>query len=289
MKPVKDSRRRTKGKSADSSSRYLSPFRYPGGKFWFIKTARKWLLASCLEGPRVLVEPFAGGAGISLIAVREKLVAKAAFAELDADVAATWETVLNGHAEWLTKEIRSFRISRQRVEAKLDEDPNTIYERAFQCLLRNRTSRGGLLTEGAGLIRHGEDGKGLRSRWYPETLSKRIETISSLKDRLRFRHGDGFQLIRDYLHRDDILFFVDPPYTQSARRLYRHWSIDHEKLFQLLQSVAGEVLMTYDDTPEVRTWANKYGFKVKAISMRTTHHRRKRELMVSRNFDWLTT
>ena len=45
--------------------------------------------------------------------------------------------------------------------------------------------------------------------------------------------------------------------------------------------------MTYDDTKEVRRWANRYGFKVRRIAMRTTHHEHKRELMISRDFDWL--
>ena len=144
-----------------------------------------------------------------------------------------------------------------------------------------------MLAEGAGLIRHGEDGKGLHSRWYPETLAKRIETISALKARLHFRPADGLSVITEYVERNDAVFFVDPPYTQASRRLYRHWSIDHEKLFEVLRNVVGDVLMTYDDTKEVRAWANRYGFKVRPISMRTTHHKKKRELMIFRNFNWL--
>jgi DNA adenine methylase len=55
----------------------------------------------------------------------------------------------------------------------------------------------------------------------------------------------------------------------------------------MLQEAVGEVLLTYDDTLEVRGWAERYGFKVRRISMRTTHHRMKRELLIARNFDWL--
>ena len=267
-------------------TRHLSPFRYPGGKSWFVDLARQWLKAQP-KRPKTLVEPFGGGAGISLIAVNEGLVEEAVFSEIDQDVAATWETLLNGHATWLANEILDFRVSRKRVEMKLKEIPKTDHERAFQCLLKNRMARGGVLSEGAGLIRRGEDGKGLHSRWYPETLAKRIKVISDLKSQLCFRQGDGFKVIDEYLHRSNTVFFVDPPYTQAARRLYTHWSIDHENLFKVLQDAKGDVLMTYDDTKEVRMWANRYGFKVRKISMRTTHHQTKRELMISRNFDWL--
>lgn len=266
--------------------RYLSPFRYPGGKSWLADHVRLWLRAQT-NRPKILVEPFGGGAGTSLIAVNEGLVEEAVFAEIDPDVAATWETVLNGHATWLANKISAFRVNRKNVERALSEIPQSSHERAFQCILRNRTARGGVLSDGAGLIRRGENGRGLKSRWYPETLSKRIEAISGLKNQLCFLQKDGFTVINEYLDRPDTVFFVDPPYTQAARRLYRHWDIDHENLFRLLGNAKGEVLMTYDDTKEVRVWATRCKFKVRRISMRTTHHQDKRELMISRDFDWL--
>jgi DNA adenine methylase len=269
-------------------SPFLSPFRYPGGKSWFLKIVRKWI-KNQPRVPALLVEPFAGGASVSLAAVHEDLVDQAAFAERDRDVAATWQTVLNGQAKWLSKEICAFRLSRKKVYEVLARAPHTRRGRAFQCLVRNRTARGGVMTRSAGLIREGEDGKGLRSRWYPKTLAQRIATISSLKSKLKFTQGDGFKLIRKYLHRKTAVFFVDPPYTKAACRLYRHWDIDHEELFKLLSRAQGDVLMTYDDTPEIRTLATNYGFQFKRISMRTTHHEKKRELIISRNFAWQKT
>ena len=265
---------------------HLSPFRYPGGKSWFINHVRRWLTAQAKK-PKVLVEPFGGGAGVSLTSVHENLVERAVFAEIDRDVGATWETVLNGHATWLADKVLSFKVSRERVEAILKESPRTDHERAFQCLLRNRTARGGVLSEGAGLIRRGEDGKGLKSRWYPKTLARRIETIASLKTQLNFCQRDAFEVIAKYINRADTVFFIDPPYTQAARRLYKHWDIDHEMLFKLMRKAKGDVLMTYDDTREVHALAARYGFQVKKLSMRTTHHQKKRELMICRDFDWM--
>ena len=118
---------------APSRNGFLSPFRYPGGKSWFVKTARRWLVSQPCR-PKILVEPFAGGAGISLDAVHEKLVDLAVFAEIDRDVAATWKTILNGEAKWLAEEITSFRISRKKVEKVLARTPATQRRRAFRCL-----------------------------------------------------------------------------------------------------------------------------------------------------------
>ena len=282
-------KRKTKSKSAKlvkPKKSLKSPFRYAGGKSWFVKIARKWISNRPVR-PKLLVEPFAGGANISLSAVHANLVDKAEFSELDRDVAATWKSMLNGHAFWLAEKVRTFPIGRRNVIQHLEQKPTTLHDRAFHCLLRNRTARGGVIADGAGLIRKGEDGMGVRSRWYPKTISDRIAAISAVSEKLDFFQCDGFKLIQKNKHKKNVLFFVDPPYTKAARRLYRHWNIDHERLFRVLQKVKGDVLMTYDDTREVRGWASKYGFQVKPIAMRTTHHATKRELMISKGFGWL--
>jgi len=266
--------------------RYLSPFRYPGGKSWLLPTVRKWLNAQ-LPKPAVLVEPFAGGAAVTLMAVDEDLVAAAHFAELDDDVAAVWQAVLNGGAAWLAEHIEDFSIGRRTVKAKLKEVPGSLHERALQCLVRNRTARGGVLQSGAGLLRDG-DGRGIASRWYPKTLAARIMSISKLKQQLHFYPGNGFALMQQFAGRKDVVFFVDPPYRSAASRLYKHWEIDHMHLFEFLEGVAGSVLMTYDATFEIRKLASDHGFQVKSIPMKTTHHESKRELMISRDFDWLS-
>lgn len=270
---------------AFQQSRFLSPFRYPGGKNWFLPTARLWL-SSQSPKPSVLIEPFAGGAAVALMAVSEKLVDVAEFAEIDEDVAATWQVILDGKAEWLANRIRDFKIGRRTVKAKLKEVPRSLHGKALKCLIRNRTARGGVLQFGAGLLRKG-DGKGIASRWYPTTIAERIAAVSALKDHLHFHSGDGFDLIQRFAHRDDAAFFVDPPYTSAASRLYQHSEIDHARVFRMLQNVTGSVLMTYDATTEIRNLASSHGFQVRTIPMKTTHHKTKRELMISRNFSWL--
>jgi DNA adenine methylase len=43
-----------------------SPFRYPGGKTWFVPTFRKWMRCKYAK-PSILVEPFAGGGLLALL------------------------------------------------------------------------------------------------------------------------------------------------------------------------------------------------------------------------------
>lgn len=68
-----------------------SPLRYHGGKTWLIPHIREWL--RCTE-PELLIEPFAGGAVVSLTAVMEDLVTTAIMVEMDRDVAAFWRSAL---------------------------------------------------------------------------------------------------------------------------------------------------------------------------------------------------
>ena len=70
-----------------------SPFRYPGGKTWFVPTFRRWMSQASVK-PNLLVEPFAGGATIALTAVCENWVDHAVLMELDPDVAAVWRALM---------------------------------------------------------------------------------------------------------------------------------------------------------------------------------------------------
>ncbi|MGH7847084.1 MAG: hypothetical protein ACREQW_18220 [Candidatus Binatia bacterium] len=140
---------------------------------------------------------------------------------------------------------------------------------------------------GAGLIKNGENGRGLLSRWYPETLAKRIRAIAGVRERLTFIEGDGIEVIKQYGDEDRATFFVDPPYTVASRRLYPYWQVDHGALFALLVRVHGDVLLTYDHTRDIISLAEDFGFETQPIAMKNTHHARVTELLVGKNLSWL--
>jgi DNA adenine methylase len=158
---------------------------------------------------------------------------------------------------------------------------------AFATILRNRVQRGGIMAPGAGLVKHGENGRGLSSRWYPTTLARRIREIAQIRERFSFCEGDGMEIIQRYRGVEDAAFFIDPPYTIAARRLYQHWQLDHRSLFRLLSEVKGDVLLTYDNTSEIASLALEAGFETEAIAMKNTHHARMTELLIGKNLSWL--
>jgi DNA adenine methylase len=269
-----------------SSVPQRSPFRYPGGKTWLVPYLRDWLRSKKTR-PSRLIEPFAGGGIISLTAAFEGLARHVIFAELDKSVASVWRVVLNGQAEWLAKQILNFDLTLENVRTVLGQDSTELREQAFQTILRNRVQRGGILADGAGLIKTGESGRGLHSRWYPETLARRIREINRQKDRMTFVEGDGFDLIEEHKADAEAAFYIDPPYTLAARRLYKVWQIDHARLFSVLAECRGDFLMSYDNTAEVAAMAKENGFESHPIAMKNSHHAKMTELLIGRDLGWL--
>ncbi|MDZ4808644.1 MAG: DNA adenine methylase [Bacteroidota bacterium] len=264
-----------------------SPFRYPGGKTWLIPTVRQWLKQenkSVIE----LIEPFAGGGIVSLTAAFEKLATHITMVEMDEEIAAVWKIILYGKNKWLADKILSYELTHTNVKAELDNPDKQLQDVAFCTILKNRVFHGGILAKGSGMIKNGENGKGITSRWYPKTLHDRIIAIGFVKDKINFVTGDAFDTLKQNLNNEEAYFFIDPPYTIAGKRLYTHFDIDHEKLFEFTAQLKGKFMLTYDDTPEIRRLADKYSLQYKTIPMKTTLHYEKNEIILSDNFSWWT-
>jgi DNA adenine methylase len=264
---------------------HRSPFRYPGGKTWLVPHLRKWL-AALPTRPRRLIEPFAGGAIIGLTAVFEDLVDEAVLVELDDEVAAVWQVILEGQAASLADRIVNFRVSLANVRETLDTPPRDLLDRAFTTIVRNRMQRGGIMSAGASLMKAGENGKGLLSRWYPETLQRRILELDARRERIRFVKGDGLEELTRIARSQTTVAFIDPPYTVAGRRLYSQSVVDHQRLFRIARSLHGDFLMTYDNAPAVRDMAEECGFDTEPVSMKNTHHAVMSELLIGRDLGW---
>lgn len=268
-----------------------SPLRYPGGKTWLIPHIRVWI-RGMKPKPRLLIEPFAGGRTVSLTAVMEGLVDRCLMAELDHDVAAFWHAALTYGPELCTI-VRRFEPTREIVTALESNPPQNVLHHGFRTLVLNRTRRGGILAPGASLSRAGESGKGVASRWYPETIVNRLLAIADHTDQIEFRETDGMRLLEQFVANRGFgkaanastVVFVDPSYTaggkRAGKRLYAHNEVDHPKLFELLADCGAEFLMTYDRAPEIVSLSEKYGFHVVRVMMKNTHHARIPELIIT--------
>ena len=264
-----------------------SPLRYPGGKTWLVPHIRAWL-GTIEPPPKLLIEPFAGGGIVSLTAVMERLTKRCLMAEIDPDVAAFWQAALC-HNEELIAKIRQFIPTREAIEFLAGQTSTAVVDRGFRALVLNRTRRGGILADGASLIRSGENGNGLASRWYPDTLASRLSAIREYAGRIDFHHTDGIALLEERLASASTsrsAVFADPPYTiggkQAGRRLYNHNDIDHPRLFSILAESGTDFLMTYDESVEILELVAKHDFHAVRMVMKNTHNHRLAELAITR-------
>jgi DNA adenine methylase len=231
------------------------------------------------------VEPFAGGGTASLVAVLEGYAERSVLIERDPCVAAVWKTILSTDAEWLAEKILKFRFSIRNVKQLLRTRPRSIRLIAFQTIVKNRARRGGILSDNANLIKKGERGRGIKSRWYPDTLALRIALIHTHRKQLTFIHGDGINGITNFSkQRINVRFFVDPPYPENdsprGNRLYTYNKLDHENLFALLDSTNRDFLLTYNDSRRVRALSERYKFSTTLINMTSTHGLPRYELLI---------
>ena len=259
-----------------------SPFRYAGGKTWLIPRIRQWLYHSGGLG-KELIEPFAGGGIVSLTAVIENLVDRATMVEKDEGVAAVWEVILSDGAAWLADQIVQFQLTPNSAREAIEKAHESLESLAFATIIKNRVNRGGILADGASFIKNGENGRGITSRWYPETLKKRILEIDKVKSRIEFIKGDAISILDKNSSRCDAVYFIDPPYFKAGRRLYRYSTIDHTNLFQVATGLQSDFLMTYDDSEDVMKMANDCKLATRSIAMKNTHHAKKSELLIGKN------
>jgi len=261
-----------------------SPLRYPGGKTWLIPHIREWL-RPMQPRPSLIVEPFCGGATVSLTAVFERLAERCLMVELDRDVAAFWHCALR-HGEELRGLVEGFEPTRANVYELASEAPRDLVAHGFRTFVLNRTRRGGILAAGASLSRVGENNKGVASRWYARTLVKRLADIEDQSDRIVFCEGDGMAVLETVADLAGAVMFVDPPYTaggkRAGKRLYTHHSIDHRALFKTLAGSNVDFLMTYDKAPEIVELIGEFGFCAVEVMMKNTHHSRVPELVITR-------
>jgi DNA adenine methylase len=271
-----------------ASVQKLSPFRYPGGKTWLIPQIYKWI-RSLRVTPKIFIEPFAGGGIVSLTMANENLAEHIIMVEIDEEIASVWKTVFYGDIEWLIHKIISFDMTIENVNAILGGEYFCNEEKAFKTIIKNRTFHGGILAKGSGLIKYGENGKGINSRWYPQTLAKRFNHIKKLKNKITFIQGNGLEIIESNLNNHSVFFF-DPPYTAGGKkagsRLYNYHELDHELLFSLSNHIE-HFLMTYDISEEIENLAQKYKFSIKKIPMKNTHNQEMKEYIISKNLQWI--
>ncbi len=234
----------------------LSPLRYPGAKRRLSGYVAETLRLNGLR-PRLLVEPFAGGASVALELLSRDLVDFIALGERDPLVSSFWRVVFKD-SSWLIKQLETVEVTL----AMWDHFRGGIFwsdrDRALACLFLNRTSFSGIMSEGAGPLggRTQASEYKIGCRFPIKTLARRIEQAAAMRNRVLFVNGaDWKETLRKVSElgysQGDVFYYFDPPFYKKADRLYRFFfsDDDHRELHDTITQLRSPWLLSYDPAP----------------------------------------
>ncbi len=251
---------------ARSEASILSPLRYPGSKRRLAGFIEQTIRQNGLH-PALFVEPFAGGASVSLQLLNDGLVERIGLIDRDPLVAAFWQTVFTD-TDWLIQQVETVPVTLEQWYQFKAAVPGTRRERALVCLFLNRTSFSGILAPGSGPLggRKQTSANPLDCRFPRAKLVRRIQQAAALRERVAFVWNDswkrGLSRLSEMQQREKLagetFFYLDPPFFQKADRLYRFYFDDagHARLRDFLLTLEAPWLLSYDCPTQV---AELYG------------------------------
>lgn len=303
--------------------RYISPLRYPGAKSKLtphvaamINSARD---ARRLRGPLTLVEPFAGGAGVSLKLLTDGVVERALIGDADPMVAAFWRVaaqrpeeligrMADEHFDFLAaggdEAVARWDYWRGFTPGLKMSENEREFELAMKCLFLNRTTFSGILHGSAGPIggRAQTSVNTIDCRFPANRLAERLRWVGKLHREGRLltpRHSDWLATLESSLEEvadpRSLVAYLDPPYVEKSHRLYSTgfdgsghapdvWRglTPHQYLAEYLRLEAPfRWILSYDLHPELLSNAFLYG-RVRATPTMNARSRGARALRIVR-------
>lgn len=239
----------------------LSPLRYPGSKRRFAVYIERALHLNGVQ-PELFVEPFAGGASVSLQLLADDVVETIGLADRDPLVAAFWKTVFFD-SDWLIQQVQDIEVTLAQWETFKTGRLTTTREQALACLFLNRTSFSGIIAPGAGPIggKAQESAYKIDCRFPRRTLEKRIRQAAALKHRVSFVWNLSWRralpLIASCQERGTlpmgICYYFDPPFFEKADGLYTHFftAKNHRHFRNAVLALNDPWILSYDPAPAV--------------------------------------
>lgn len=232
---------------------HASPLRYPGGKATLASFFETAIKALGLNQP-TYIEPYAGGAGAGLELLIKGLVGTVVINDLDPAIHACWKSMVKDSSAFLRLLERTpltvdeWKKQREIYRRRHDMDVEPL-ALGFATFYLNRTSRSGVL--GAGVIGGFAQAGAYKidARYDKNVLKARIEKLAELRGRIRVTKQDGTARLREYLPKDNVFAYVDPPYLEKGSSLYMSafQEEDHLALAKVLNGNADtNWVLTYD-------------------------------------------
>lgn len=236
-----------------------SPLRYPGGKQCLTPFVRRLIESNGMCGC-AYAEPYAGGAGVAMRLLSERVVQNVILNDKCPMVAAFWRSLFSQTDSFISlvdKEPVTMETWYRTREITLRHKEFSQLEVAFAFFFQNRTNFSGVI--GGGVI----GGKNQRGKYkldarYPKArLISLMEKVASYRDRVEVCNMDAIAFMGEKLLQlgDSCLTYCDPPYFEKGQALYMNAYNhgDHAAVanFLLAQSRNMRWMVSYDNAPQI--------------------------------------
>ena len=263
-------------------SKSLSPLRYPGGKSKLVPR-----IAPYTENFNCFIEPFAGGASISLNLLMSDMVEKIILNDSDQGIYSFWKAILTETDAFIDKmyntKITPAEWKRQK-NIYLSESHYSL-QLGFATFFLNRVCRSGILT--AGIIGGNEQSGNYKMdcRFNKPVLEKQIKNIALHKNQIEIYGLDIHDFLKHIPDKNGLIY-LDPPYYNKGHELYRQFfhPEDHEQLRISLENyIKNPWLITYDNAPQIKEIYYNYTIKEIELSYSIQSKRKETELLILSN------
>jgi len=231
-----------------------SILRYPGSKARFVDFISKAISLNSGR-PRLFVEPFCGGASVSIALLENGVVDEIAINDVDPLISKLWSVVFStADAKWLANQVMTVPLTVEEWRRQKELEPKNRREAALKCLFLNRTSFNGIIHKAGPLGGWGQKTIDIGVRFNRKRLADRIAELSALSPKVSVAN-EGWQTFCEQFADDErAIFYLDPPYYHKAEQLYGHVfdEATHVRLRDFLSSFVRPWLLSYDDAKEVR-------------------------------------
>lgn len=238
-----------------------SPLRYPGGKNKFYHQIENVILDNDLYGCSYC-EPFAGGAGIAIRLLENKIVSQIYINDLDPGVYAFWHSILFENEKFLSH-FRDIPVSieernRQKTIYQENSGGQDLFSLGFAFFYLNRTNRSGIIDGGPIGGYSQTSAYTIGCRFNKIELEERIHLIFSHRNQIMLSNLDANEFIKTTIPgiEGKKFVFLDPPYFVKGKKLYLNAFCpeDHKTLCNTIVENLRNVpfVITYDSNKEIK-------------------------------------
>ena len=211
------------------------------------------------------IEPFAGGAGLSLKLLLNNDVKRIVINDFDPAIYSFWYSILyetDAFCDLIDSTPITLDEWKNQRNTYMDNSDYASLKLGFATFYLNRTNVSGVIKGG---VIGGQEQTGtykMDARFNKENLIKKTMRISGYRDQIVLLNQDAKELLQPQQLRKYYKSFInlDPPYVKKGTQLYKNAfsEKDHRDLYKLISECNRKWVVTYDICPLVAELYKKY-------------------------------